>query len=664
MDCNNTHLQQMLAENDRRHRASMEAYNPATGLGCYGSRQDVTIADAPIPLQHIPRQMLSDCHWAALLAQDGSIDTFITKRLHKRPSKRLRSDIWSLWIKERIRYDFEFWTAMFVKIKDKLGPNDIPFILNRPQRRYVAMLEQQRTGNKPIRVIMLKARQWGGSTVTQIYMAWLQLVHLRNWNSIICAHLKDAAANIRGMYTKLLNNYPAWLLNSSEPPHFQPFERTSNTSYIAQRGCKITICSSESPEAVRGSDAAMAHLSEAAFWSNTPAHTPESLIRSIYGSIALLPYSMVVIESTANGTGGYFHREYIRARRGESDKEAIFVPWYEIEMYALPIDNAEEFAASLNKYERWLWEKGATLEAIAWYRTKLREYAQHTDMMAEYPSDENEAFAYSGERIFDPVAVQRLRSNCSRPIAVGDIAGSQLTGRNALSDIHFIEEQQGLLQIWQMPILDKTMRNRYIVAVDVGGRSRKADYSVIAVFDRIGMLTSDTVELVAQWRGHIDHDLLAWKAAQIATFYNKALLVIESNTLETSCDDTRSTYILDTIADYYNNLYARQASGDEINLSTPTRWGFHMNRSTKSTLVNTMINALRNNLYIEHDECACHEFDVFERKPNGSFGAQEGEHDDILITRCIGFYIAQQEPFNIVHYNRNNRSIPINEASF
>ena len=31
MDCNNTHLQQMLAENDRRHRASMEAYNPATG---------------------------------------------------------------------------------------------------------------------------------------------------------------------------------------------------------------------------------------------------------------------------------------------------------------------------------------------------------------------------------------------------------------------------------------------------------------------------------------------------------------------------------------------------------------------------------------------------------------------------------------------------------
>ena len=664
MTTHSTHIQQMLAENTRRHLAMAAVYNPATGEGCYGTRTSVALSDAPISLQYIPQQMLNDCHWVSLLAQDGSIDKFISTRLRKRPSQRLRSDIWTLWLKERIRYDFEFWAAMFVKIKDKQGEDNIPFILNRPQRRYIAMLESQRTLGKPIRLIMLKARQWGGSTITQVYMAWLQLVHCRNWNSIICAHLKDAAANIKGMYTKLLENYPAWLLNSTEQPHFQPFERTSNTSYIAQRGCKITICSSESPEAVRGNDAAMAHLSEAAFWSDTPAHTPESLIRSIYGSIALLPNSMVVIESTANGTGGYFHREYIRTCRGESDKEAIFVPWYEIEMYAMPIDNLEEFAASLNQYEQWLWHKGATLEAIAWYRTKRREYSQHADMMAEYPSDENEAFAYSGERIFDPIAVQRLREKCTQPLAIGDMTAKQLTGRDALSDIHFVEEQHGLLHIWHMPVTDTSMRNRYIVAVDVGGRSHKADYSVIAVFDRIGMLQGDTVELVAQWRGHIDHDLLAWKAAQIATFYNKALLVIESNTLETSCDDSRSNYILDTIASHYRNLYARSSSGDEIYESAPTRWGFHMNRSTKSALVNTMINALRNNHYIEHDERACHEFDVFERKPNGSFGAQDGEHDDILITRCMGFYIARHEPFNIVHYNRKYRTLPINEASF
>lgn len=664
MTIDNAQIQAMIAENRRRHLSLATPYNPATGEGCCGERLAIELSDAPIARQYIPRAMLEECNWIKLLVDAGSIDSFSTRYLKKRPSQRLRNDIWSLWIRERIRYDFEFWASMFVKIKDKMGQEDIPFILNRPQRRYIAMLEHQRIANKPIRIIMLKARQWGGSTITQVYMAWIQLVHMRNWNSIICAHLKDAAANIKGMYTKLLYNYPAWLLNSSEPPHFQPYERTSNTSYIARRGCKITICSAESPEAIRGNDVAMAHLSEAAFWCNTPMHTPEQLIRSIYGSIALLPHSIVVIESTANGTGGYFHREYQRACRGESDKEAIFVPWYEIEIYSLHVDDYEALIASMNKYEKWLWQKGATLEAIAWYRAKRREYAQHTEMMAEYPSDEIEAFTYSGERVFDPIAVDRLRKNCSLPIATGDIKGKQLTGSQSLVDVDFVPEQQGLLHIWHMPRHDHQVRNRYIVAVDVGGRSHKADYSVIAVFDRIGLLHNDTVELVAQWRGHIDHDLLAWKAAQIATFYNKALLVIESNTLETTCDDSRANYILDTISDHYRNLYARQSLGDEVNPHAPTRWGFHMNRSTKTILINTMINALRNNHYIEHCEEACHEFDVFERKSNGSYGAQDGEHDDILITRCIGLYIAQQEPIAPIIRKLMRNATPISEASF
>lgn len=664
MNTTHDYIDELIIENKRRHDDLKRAYNPATGEGCCGERTIVHLSDAPIATQYVPQAMLDECHWVQLLAQAGSIKDFIVNRLHSSPTATLCNDIWSLWIKERIRHDFEFWAAMFIRIKDKIGTDDIPFILNRPQRRYLSLLEQQRTSATPIRVIMLKARQWGGSTITQVYMAWIQLVHRRNWNSIICAHLKDAAANIKGMYTKLLENYPAWLLNSSEQPRFQPFERTANTSIIASRGCKVTICSSESPEAVRGNDAVMAHLSEAAFWSNTPAHTPEGLIRSIYGSIAILPLSMVVIESTANGTGTYFHREYMRACRGESDKRAIFVPWYEIEIYTMPVDNPRQLIASFDKYERWLWQQGATLEAIAWYRTKRREYTRHTDMMAEYPSDETEAFSHSGERVFDPAAVQHLRSLCYAPMAVGDLAGADITGDKALRDIHWVDNPLGLLHIWEMPHHEKVMRNRYITVVDVGGRSQRADYSVIAVFDRAGLLSDNTIKLAAQWRGHIDHDLLAWKAAQIASFYNNALLVIESNTLETECDDTSSQYILDTIASRYNNLYARQAGGDTITPSAPTRWGFHMNRSTKSIIINTMINALRNQLYIERDIEACHEFDVFERKSNGSYGAKDGEHDDILITRCIGFYIASQESATPIHNHRRPPKIPISEASF
>ena len=120
------------------------------------------------------------------------------------------------------------------------------------------------------------------------------------------------------------------------PPRFRPYERTGNTSVIEGSGGRVTVTSAETPESVRGSDAVMAHLSEVAFWPRTRQRSPESLVRSVCGSVALLPDSLIVMESTANGTGNYFHQECERAKRGESDKEFLFIPWYEIEMYAIP----------------------------------------------------------------------------------------------------------------------------------------------------------------------------------------------------------------------------------------------------------------------------------------------------------------------------------------
>lgn len=154
-----------------------------------------------------------------------------------------------------------------------------------------------------------------------------------------------------------------------------------------------------------------------------------------------------------------------------------------------------------------------------------------------------------------------------------------------------------------MGVADDAVRvsGRYIVVVDIGGRSVSADYSVIVVFDRYWQMYGGVPEVVAQWRGHIDHDLLAWKAAQIASFYQEALLVIESNTLETEHTDGEHTeYILDTLSDAYSHLYAR-ASSETIRSSAPSRWGFHMNRSTKTLIINHQIQMLRESGYVERD---------------------------------------------------------------
>lgn len=303
--------------------------------------------------------------------------------------------------------DFERWCRDCVTITDKLTGAPVPFVLNAPQRRVAGVLERQRREGRPIRMIMLKARQWGGSTLVQMYMAWMQLVRRKGWNSLICGHVKDASANIRGMYSELLRNYPQGM-KGDEPASdwkFSPFEKSQNINQIAARDCRVAIGSAFAPNAVRGGNYQMAHLSEVAFWGDGDEEVAEKIVRSVAGSIALLPETLVVMESTADGEDNFFHHEWERAVNGESDKEAVFVPWYEIEIYRKPLDEdgLRRLMVEMDDYERELLTRpGVTPEAIAWYHDKRREYGRHEQMMAEYPSTPSEAFLKGDDIRLDP----------------------------------------------------------------------------------------------------------------------------------------------------------------------------------------------------------------------------------------------------------------------
>ncbi|MBQ5750569.1 MAG: hypothetical protein IIV86_04500 [Bacteroidaceae bacterium] len=553
----------------------------------------------------------------------------------------------------RFVYDFEYFCAYCVRVQDKEGAHIVPFVLRAAQRKLIKCFEDQRRANKPIRVILLKARQWGGSTATQIYMAWIQLFHRPNWHSVVCAHLKDAANNIKGMYATLLENFPEWIYG---PIKFQPYQRTQNISYIKQTGARITVGSAEAPESVRSQNVLMAHMSEVGLYPETRKNNPSRLFRSVTSSILTKPYTMIVIESTANGTGNWFHTEWLNAERGKSNNIPLFVAWFEIEMYSMPLaDTYEEFISAMTDYEWKLWELGATLEAINWYRHKLREYHNHEEMMAEFPSTDIEAFVHSGEIIFSQEHCKLLRRTCREPDVKGEIFShtNRNTGSQALQELDIIEQHNGCFKIWQRPDTNTPVARRYIVSVDVGGRSAKADYSVITVLDRYWMLEGGVPEVVAEWRGHIDHDLLAWKAAQIATYYNNALLVIESNTIESKDNPDAYTddFILDQIASSYDNLYARH-DPQRIREGLPPRWGFHTNRKTKQTLVDTMIAIVRSQSYIERNDLAIDEMLTYERLPNGAYAATIGHHDDILMTRMIALYVSQDiEPPAIIEHN-------------
>ncbi len=598
-------IEEILEENERRQAVIAEDhYDPMTGEGCWGDR--VAVDGCRLPRAVIERH--PDYPSLGRVEQERA----------------------------RIQEDFEFWCARCVTIKDKLSGRNVPLVLNRPQRRLLGVMEVQRTSGQPVRVILLKARQWGGSTLVQMYLAWMQLVRHTGWNSLICGHLHVTSKSIKRMYNLLLMHYPRELLdgeNEGEAPRFAKLEGQPNVQQIAARDCLVLTGSSRSEDAARGYDIAMAHLSEVAFWQESAMHSPDDLVRSVCGSVALKPDTVIVLESTANGVGDYFHDEWMRAELHRSDKTPVFMPWNEIDIYSLAVDDPVALWMEMDEYEHSLWDDGCTLEQINWYHTKRKEYRTHQLMMAEYPTTASEAFATSGYNPFERTKLDALEQNCYRPpVLVGDIHADGRDGHLATRNIRLVAVDNGLLKVWELPEAGSA---RYLVVVDVGGRSETSDYSVIAVWRTGASLQPPTI--VAQWRGHIDHDQLGIKAVQLAIYYNRALLVVESNTLVNEAARAgESEYILLNASRIYGRIYKR----DRKHL------GFHTNVKTKREAVTALIQAVREGSYVERDIDAVNEMRDYQEH-NGRYAARAGKHDDILMTRAIGLLVMHDDGLDL-----------------
>jgi len=676
---------EIIAENQRRRNLITAKFDPVTGEGSLFMSERVRIFLPEFGYAwYLPPEMMKIPLIKEILKY-GSIRSFIESEVNagnmdydlEDPDDidEAIQDIANVICRIRSRYDFAFWAAFYVYIKPKGGGEDVLFKLSRPQRRLVERLEAKRRAGKPIRLILLKARQWGGSTCIQLYMAWLQLCHRVGLNSLIVAHQGTASDEIQDMFDRMIKAYPLDLLNKlgavydDKEPKWVGVGHSGSIHRVPQRLCKIKVGTAERPDSSRGGDYNLVHLSEVGLWKTTDHKSPEDIVRSACSGVLLKPYTMIVLESTANGTGNFFQTEYDAAKNGLSLFEALFIAWYEIDEYSLDIEGSVyEFARMLylnrnndnvmsnreepGRYLYWLWEKGATLEAINWYIHERAGKNSHAVMASEFPSDDIEAFVHSGQMVFDKYKVENFRKTCRVPQMIGDVYADAQEGEAGLRNVRFIKDNQGLFWVWSPPEIDEyeKITDRYLVVVDIGGRSSKADWSVIVVFDRLGLLDDDLPTVVAQWYGHTDdYDILAWEAARIAAWYDNALLVIESNTLEThdrEKEDPEADHgasVLRRIKGYYDNLYARKKASDSQDDGETEIYGYHTNIKTKPELIDTLRKVIRENLYVERDERCVNEYLTYEKKQNGAYGAVKGKHDDLLMTRAIGMHISYYE---------------------
>ena len=657
-------IKKIIEENRRRHSELEHFYNPVTGEGSPIERFKLIIRDDNVV--YLPMAMLDDYVVQESVKHEKGFHGFIKEVAGEEYTEKMFDNSYEELTKLRLHHDVEYWSYTCVKIKDKISGQDIPFIMNYPQRKYLKALEKERLANRPIRIVIDKARQWGGSTLTQVYMAWIQSEHKTGWNSAICADVEDQARNIRGMYTKLAKNLPKNVAKMT----FRPYEGSSKNRVITERNCIVGVGSMQKPDNLRSFDFAMLHLSEVGLWKKTDGKSPDDLAQNLRAGIPNEPYTLVVLESTAKGVGNFFHREFLTAVNGTSEDGyvPVFVSWWEIEMYQMAISNLAKFISHMDEKAWELWDEGATLEGIKWYQTfKKRENYDDWRMGSEFPTTWQESFQSTGRRAFAPSYVRKARLNNRDPEHIGELYANSITGPECLKGIRFEKNIEGRLKIWSMPDKSEQVANRYGLFADIGGRSLGADWSVIRVIDRYWMMEGGPPEMVATWRGHLDQDIFAWKVAQLGKFYNDGLVAIEVNSLRTEKGEGDHHYtILQEISEYYDNLFAR-GDPEKYKEGAPIKWGFHTNMKSKPMIIDIHNAAMRDDLYIETDSMACDEADTYEIKEDGTYGAVEGSHDDLEVTTAGAIWLALRH-MDAVKYMRSSAaklSKPIlGEASF
>jgi hypothetical protein len=648
----------MLHEDKQRKNRYFRTYDPIIG-----DKVGEVVPRAPFEIEgklfNVPKQMLEDRLVKSYIRYHGA--SGLLRAAGQKDDKQNCETVITALYSLRLKYDFEFCAATTIKIQDKETKKYIPLILNEGQRILVGEYERQRLAGVPIRVLLVKARQWGGSTATQCYMYWLQRYWFENWHSCIVALNQTQAVNIRTMYKNLIGKLPGW----SNPVSFKRFEGTELIRVIPERGCRVQIGSATKPDALRSFDFSLVHMSEVGLWKDTKESKGDDVAMALYSTVPDVPGTMIVMESTAKGVGNYFHRQYLAALDNKKSNSVgirpVFVGWFVdaryTRSYYQKYQTATAFISTWTEYNWWQWEQGATLDGIFWYNQfKRSKHWTDFQMKSEYPTTAEEAFQTKSGRYFTDDLLAWLHKSIKAPVFVGDIRGDATIGEKALDNLKLYPQdaQTEVLKIWIQPKdnapEDKVIKNRFIVTVDVGGRGYRADWSVISVFDRISLAGEfGALERAALWRGHVDPDLLAYKAAQIAHYYDDALLVIESNTYDTKnkkSDDAAvsegdHTYtVLDTLGGIYENLYKRRTSPDNTRQRDTRHIGWHMNKQTKYQAYDDYTVRIREGDYMEYSQDAADEAMWLMNAPGGKIEAMEGTHDDIQDTTAVANFIA------------------------
>ena len=217
-------------------------------------------------------------------------------------------------VRQRLKDDFLFYArnCLFIRTKDK---GRQPLVLNTAQEYIHEQIEKQRKETGKVRAIILKGRQQGASTYVEGRYTW-KVTHIKGVRAFILTHDGESTNALFEMSERYYNGLPK---------HVKPSLGASNAKelYFDKLDSGYKIGTAGNKAVGRGQTLQYFHGSEVAFWQNAGDHT-----KGVMQAVPDADNTEVILESTANGVGNYFHEQWKLAEKGLSEFIPIFVPWY------------------------------------------------------------------------------------------------------------------------------------------------------------------------------------------------------------------------------------------------------------------------------------------------------------------------------------------------
>lgn len=314
-------------------------------------------------------------------------------------------------------------------------------VMNYAQEDFIREVERQINTRGSVRIIVLKARQLGISTIIEAIIFALSVM-FRDYQSLIISHESDSAEHILGMTKRYWTTY-TW-----KDMHDEQYNGRKQLAW-GDLQSNIVVATAKNTSAGRSKTLHALHASEVAFWDD-----PLELIRGLRQAIPSQGITMIFYESTANGVGNFFHQTWNRASHNQSEFVPKFYPWHlhpEYTAQYVPVDEQARFAmlGELDEEEKTLVEMGVSEGRLIWRRYAIAELCggDIDTFHQEYPTTPDEAFLSTGRNVFDinnlNAHFQEMRPRRGYLYRKGN-------------DVQFKEHPDGMLKIFRFPSADRS----------------------------------------------------------------------------------------------------------------------------------------------------------------------------------------------------------------